>query len=872
MRLAQSIYRRIGEGGLKMKHVLISGVLGCISIWASVGFAYEPGNHGTMSDFAAQNSVLAVPIPGIRTTVLKDIDLKGYTDISHPFPDIQKGEKVDLDPKGANRFIAPPKLPSVQQLVITGAELEDESGFFSGRPLNHFFDPISSFALNYPGYASNYTAPAWAQNSHCAGSSQTTPYNPSGDDASDTNQCFSLQDGVNYFYYALTLPNSDDRDQQFGNLFLTVGHVMHLVQDMAQPQHVRNDAHCDAWQCFLVGKYNPSRYEIVTYGANGEKSADFVGSAGKYGSVSFPSATGKASDFWSTSNSSGLAQYTNKNFFSAGSLGLYGGAGQTYILPTIDENAVSRETVQQVRLDVGDPPNSDIDSAIKAECPDTAPCYVSFVASTGHDYYRGNDLINSKAAATSLFSGDLAKKGDTKTFSLNDATYQAAWPFLIPAAIDYSTGLVNYFFRGRLGVDLDPHIAGNYVVGNLSDYAFSNGTLEVYYDSTDPSTGKLDRYKITGVTAANGADLTHLSLDANCGDTCNNSISITIPPAQTPTPANPGQYMFVFKGTIGTEPGVAGLSYTSKQGPGLMLDWANANAERSTTPTRLYSFDASGNLEDNDFVVGDGSGFLTLQIAEYHGDAITTNGVNVYTNLGIGTLYPIGPCGLNARQVGGVAVNDYGVYVTTIYNCPADGATQQGGTFDHFDFMGNKISSVPDTSFLGYTNPYGNNYSANDTEICSGNKIIKLDPNHDVGGQSQITLPLAAGDMPIDCAVTSNRIYVLTVNLDSTGTPTGPDFILVFDTDGNYLGIIPDVPGETMAATDTDIYLSQQDSRGDTTHTIYHYVRKVVRNPDKTIQSETFTRSPTDIQLTGHTGISQAVVVDMLYVLDGPIQ
>jgi len=35
-------------------------------------------------------------------------------------------------------------------------------------------------------------------------------------------------------------------------LFQNLGHVLHHVQDMAQPQHVRNDAHCDAPVCAVL--------------------------------------------------------------------------------------------------------------------------------------------------------------------------------------------------------------------------------------------------------------------------------------------------------------------------------------------------------------------------------------------------------------------------------------------------------------------------------------------------------------------------------------------------------------------------------------------------------------------------------------------
>ena len=86
-----------------------------------------------------------------------------------------------------------------------------------------------------------------------------------------TIQCYSFEDALNYFRYALTAEDKDVREKQFGNLFLSLGHIMHLVQDMAQPQHVRDDMHCDSEEVckplnhVVPGLYNPSYYEAYTF-------------------------------------------------------------------------------------------------------------------------------------------------------------------------------------------------------------------------------------------------------------------------------------------------------------------------------------------------------------------------------------------------------------------------------------------------------------------------------------------------------------------------------------------------------------------------------------------------------------------------------
>ncbi len=81
---------------------------------------------------------------------------------------------------------------------------------------------------------------------------------------------------------------------------------------MAQPQHVRHDAHCNLIACGPL--YNPSLYESYT----NEVRSNLEVSG--YLNVTLNSAR----DYWTTSlnspqNGNGLADFTNANFFSSGS-------------------------------------------------------------------------------------------------------------------------------------------------------------------------------------------------------------------------------------------------------------------------------------------------------------------------------------------------------------------------------------------------------------------------------------------------------------------------------------------------------------------------------------------------------------------------
>lgn len=44
-----------------------------------------------------------------------------------------------------------------------------------------------------------------------------------------------IKRAIDYFHVALTMEEEEDRREQFGLLFRSLGHVIHHIQDMAQP-------------------------------------------------------------------------------------------------------------------------------------------------------------------------------------------------------------------------------------------------------------------------------------------------------------------------------------------------------------------------------------------------------------------------------------------------------------------------------------------------------------------------------------------------------------------------------------------------------------------------------------------------------------
>ena len=185
---------------------------------------YEPFTHSEISEAALRRSVLVA-----SATKLTQLGLK---------TSIETDGDTFLDSQGLAR-------KSIRQLIRFGADWEDSRG--SLQATRHFYNPVDGSKL-LP--LRGETSPDWALE----------------DRGLKDGQAYSYRLMRRNFFKALTDPAKADRDIAWGLTFQTLGHVMHHLQDMAQPQHVRGDSHCDApYPCLvpgsLFGFHSPSIYE-----------------------------------------------------------------------------------------------------------------------------------------------------------------------------------------------------------------------------------------------------------------------------------------------------------------------------------------------------------------------------------------------------------------------------------------------------------------------------------------------------------------------------------------------------------------------------------------------------------------------------------
>ena len=233
------------------------------------------------------------------------------------------------------------------------------------------------------------------------------------------------------YYSALTGQSAANRDADFAATFIALGHVLHLIQDMAVPAHVRND-----FQSHLISHgwgindnyYN--RYEYYVMKHNGLIS--------EVQPVFPPDTNRRLTDFWdsnaydgtnpSYSTTQGLAEFTNANFFSDftipfGSQLVSLRPEHTFPQPGLDYYAnqyhLCNDTNESGQI---------VQYLSRSTCPTSGSVKV--------DHFLTANLVHRYDGPATIFWTD-EKVHDTYAREL------------LPRAIGYSAGLLNYFFRGR---------------------------------------------------------------------------------------------------------------------------------------------------------------------------------------------------------------------------------------------------------------------------------------------------------------------------------------------------------------------------------------------------------------------------------------
>lgn len=441
-----------------------------VTLSASVTYGYELATHGRLTEQAFLKSSLLQDAQLLQSLGLDPNSNNPFGSVYYDITDSQIKERVANDfEKNEKRMSDPAEALTIKGWLMRGAIREDDVPFsplITDDPVNdfrvrhHFYDPVYNRPLTR-GVALGQKAPDWS-----LGTVDFLANPPSPNNNRDTGNHYTILDAREAMYRALTLKAKDPfsgsytdiqssgtlttkeavRNAYWATTFRALGDVVHLVEDMAQPQHTRNDPHAgrkyDGSSGFLGHKSVYESYiearaiggTFTTVGGANPSTVTVTAAPLDYGNFPIPVFTDYRS-FFTTRQSGGgdnvltrqgLADYSNRSFFSAGKnfdnteypypIGFISGNTQDW---TTDWEGKTLANGAKVKLLLGNLPD------VSSPLPLTT---------------------------YGLFDQFLQQSGQ-RGFTLTKPNYDAMADQLIPRAVAYSAGLINYFFRGRIEAD-----------------------------------------------------------------------------------------------------------------------------------------------------------------------------------------------------------------------------------------------------------------------------------------------------------------------------------------------------------------------------------------------------------------------------------
>lgn len=357
-----------------------------------------------------------------------------------------------------------------RKLLQIGSIAEDDGK----RPLNHFLNPTDNAPLTLgkqPLCGSiGYWADLWA-------------------DGAFPENAHSIVDARERYQAAVVGPNPGTRETNLKELFLTLGHVVHLVQDMAQPEHTRNDPHptfgkkLDPIIAFLLAEKMTSLYEAwALNNVPGNPAIDFD----SYPTVRLPD---YLSYFRTTTGYRGLADFTNRNFLTQDTN--YGDYSNRLQQPCFkfDEPKEINATPRLVWVR---------ESVLRSDgvCCIYRDVEEGILTSQVHDGYTGTTEEDAYHAVVSALDLETRKYDPgARYFSLADNSYLRRATMLIPRAVGYSAGIMEHLFRGEIDASWKRSTStiGGYhlTITNKSAEALgSDATISAIYRATPAYFGR----------------------------------------------------------------------------------------------------------------------------------------------------------------------------------------------------------------------------------------------------------------------------------------------------------------------------------------------------------------------------------------------
>ena len=550
---------------------------------------YELGTHARLTQQAYLQSVLSTDASlfqelGIDEPGASKPFGENYLDISGGRIEERKGsgfsETNNRMPKGVKPFsikgwFMRGAIREDDYLVNFGAEnpQDDAYGPFN-RPLHHFYDPINDKGLSaFPVFGT--AAPDWA-----IGSSDSFA-NPALPNTFRRNH-FTLFDARESLFRALTgkdknwttvAANKTQRDKYWATVFRALGDVVHLVQDMGQPQHTRNDRHSgkkydgfapfrghkSVFEAYVEARAKQDRFIVTQLQTSGGTPLDVPTEGLKYTGYPVPAFDDYASYFssWHIDGSDplqrrGLADYSNRGFFTAGTN--FGDTGN-YLHPDPDpkSSAYIRSFIT-TDWSGGRLPNGGAVKVLRGTVPDKL---------TGSQ-------DQAVLSTVGLWDQFLVQEVSKEQYTLTRANYDDMADLLIPRAVAYSAGMISHFFRGRMEILIDQY-SGQSVTLKFVNRAKTDtfyhqdglNELSVVYTYNNAN-GKVFGTSEAAVSLASDDDIPPDSTSAQ-------SYTFTFAPP-IPSDAKDLKLQLVYRGKLGNEEDAVAIGSIEMSSPGFIFN------------------------------------------------------------------------------------------------------------------------------------------------------------------------------------------------------------------------------------------------------------------------------------------------------------
>ena len=307
--------------------------------------------------------------------------------------------------------------------IAYGSEREDDiqQSVPPARMINHFLDPEHDAPLTV-GYSGA-----------CLSSAEIlgVPLRMERADVWALDQGtlneYNLRAARRHQYAALTEQSPEIREEKAALMLRSLGHIVHLVEDMAQPEHTRNDQHLP----FLFGSPVGSLYEewtlenLVT-----NPRPDQLNFFQGYGAVDLP----HFRDYFDQGGAKGLAEFSNRNFVTQDT--------NYHDVPECYQHSLPSILGATARLEY-------VDVAIPQSGGPTQTISVveEVFSSRVHDLYTQTAETDWYHSTYSVFDAELQKYDPAHhVYSLNDQSYYSRTLMLMPRAVGYASGLMRRFF------------------------------------------------------------------------------------------------------------------------------------------------------------------------------------------------------------------------------------------------------------------------------------------------------------------------------------------------------------------------------------------------------------------------------------------